>query len=163
MTNEGYIVEKSYWTERDFNDLGWHDSKIHGISFDSNNECFRSDLLFDIDYIFNWVNPQEGEKNFTFWISPCTLVFHDVLRLKMDLDSEDYLSTELEISEIKMVQKKNDLKQKLFNTEIETNFGNISFETSGFEQFVRVSPKHSRGQWLDLEERDGVSFDKIKC
>ena len=161
MTNERYKLEKSYWTESDFNDMGWHDSRIHGLSFDSNSENFKSDLLFDIDYIFNWVNPKEGEKYFTFWISPCTLVFHDVLRLKMDLDSEDYLSTELEISEIKLVQKETNSKHKLFNAEIETNFGNIVFETSGFEQFVRVSPKHIQGQWFDLKERGGISFDKI--
>ena len=156
MKDETYKLEKSYWTENDFEDMGWHDCKIHGLSFDSNNERFKSDFIFDIDYILKWVKPEKDNKYFTFWISPCTLIFHNVFGLNADFDWKNYLSLEIEIYELKMIQKGPGSKYKV---EIETSLGIIAFEASGFEQFVRKAPKHIQNQWFNLEERGGISFN----
>jgi len=45
---------KTHWTEQDFDLMGWHDSKIYSINFDMDNHR----IIFDIDYIFDWIkNP----------------------------------------------------------------------------------------------------------
>jgi hypothetical protein len=49
-SSKEYQLEKSLWTEKDFDTMGWHDSFVYGISFGENFQ-----LLFDIDYIFKWV------------------------------------------------------------------------------------------------------------
>ncbi len=46
-----YILEKSIWTDLDFENMGWHDSRIHSVAFGENFE-----LIFDIDYIFKWLS-----------------------------------------------------------------------------------------------------------
>jgi len=161
--NETYKLEKNYWTETDFDVMGWHDSKIHGLSFDSNSQSFKSDLLFDIDYIFEWVNTNPINKYFTFWIAPCTLVFHDVHNLKMNLDSEDYLSTEVEINVLRIISKQSNSKIQLYQAELVTNFGEIAFICSGYEQFVRKPPIHTTEQWLEINQRGGISYDKTMC
>ena len=53
-----YQLEKSVWTDHDFEDMGWHDCKLFAISFGDNFQ-----LLLDIDYIFKWV---QTEKTFNF-------------------------------------------------------------------------------------------------
>ncbi|MEQ8198297.1 MAG: hypothetical protein ABRQ27_09870, partial [Clostridiaceae bacterium] len=62
---EEFNVEKWVWTTNDFEKMGWHDCKIHAMAFDELN--FK--ILFDIDYIFKWVEPGEDER-YHFWISP---------------------------------------------------------------------------------------------
>ena len=69
--DQSYELEKSFWTERDFANMGWHDVRIHAIAFDSE----KFELLMDIDYMFAWADPAPGEKHYTFWMAPCTLVF----------------------------------------------------------------------------------------
>ena len=45
-----YHLEKTIWTDTDFEQMNWHDCPIHAFSFNDNFE-----LLLDIDYIFKWV------------------------------------------------------------------------------------------------------------
>jgi len=45
---EKFVLEKSVWTETDFEKMGWNDVVIHGLSFG----LAQYELLFDIDYIF---------------------------------------------------------------------------------------------------------------
>ncbi|MCF3107398.1 hypothetical protein LL912_01265 [Niabella sp. CC-SYL272] len=45
-----YQLEKSYWADEDFDQMGWHDNHKHAISFGG-----HFSLLFHIDYIFKWV------------------------------------------------------------------------------------------------------------
>ena len=52
-----------------------------------------ADSLFDLDYIVEWVRPTPPERLLGFWISPATLVFHDVRHIRggnLDLDSYDF-------------------------------------------------------------------------
>lgn len=47
-------------------------------------ETTRFKLLFDIDYIFKWVGPEE-DGYYRFWISPATLIFENVYDVNIDL------------------------------------------------------------------------------
>jgi hypothetical protein len=44
---ELYELEKTLWTETDFEIMSWHDCPIHALAFDKEDK-----LLLDIDYIF---------------------------------------------------------------------------------------------------------------
>lgn len=161
--SETYILEKAIWNEEDFDQMGWHDAQIHAMTFLPNDGDYTGDLAFDIDYIFKWVHPKVQGESFAFWIAPCTLMFHDVLHLKMNIDTEDYTIEPLEISDIKMeVQKKDDLYEYTF--QIELHIGQIRFNSyKGYTQIVRMSPKYVNQQILLLPERGGISFDRNPC
>ena len=51
---EGYSLEKLVWTEDDFNKMIWHDCNIYALAFDK----YTYKLMFDIDYIFDWMRSQ---------------------------------------------------------------------------------------------------------
>jgi|SRR5687767_7340153 len=72
---------KSLWTEADFEIMGWHDARIYALAF--LEETFE--FALDIDYILEWVKPVPPAERFTFWVSPCTLVFENVSELEIDL------------------------------------------------------------------------------
>ena len=74
--------------------MGWHDCRVHGIAFYPE----QFELAFDLDYIFQWVDPQPNETHFKFWVAPATLVFTNVHDVEFDLDS---YSGKLEIDNIK--------------------------------------------------------------
>ncbi len=65
--------------------MNWHDCKVYGMGFDNENY----NLFFDIDYITDWVTPEGNEKYFKFWVTPCTMVFHNVYNLEIDLSITD--------------------------------------------------------------------------
>ena len=150
--NKKYDLEKEIWTESDFEIMGWHDSIINGIVFLTENEDEQSEMLLDIDYIFQWINPIPPSKYFTFQVAPCTLVFKDVSDLTIDIETGQLWQIELEI-------------EGLYRTDdshwtLATQQGDIKFEATGFTQYVRQYPKHISGQQLTLAERGGVSFEK---
>lgn len=158
-----YILDKAIWTERDFDQMGWHDAQIHGMCFQEKEGNWTGDLAFDIDYIFKWVNPAEFEKYFTFWIAPCTLIFHDVIGLKINIDTADYSLEPIDIADIKMeVIKNGDLYE--YNFEVELHIGQIAFKSyKGYTQTVRMLPKRVEQQILLPSERGGISFDTKPC
>lgn len=151
-----YQLEKPVWTDLDFENMGWHDSKLFALSFGNNYE-----FLFDIDYIFKWV--QRG-KTFRFWVSPCTLVFENVHDVEIQIDET---AEGINIDEIRR-----DNPQRAKNTEfikivtefdwtLDTQQGAIYFKSTGFKQYVRKNPKYMHGQYFELSERGGISFEKI--
>ena len=62
MTNS-YEPEKKIWREEDFARMGWHDATVWGMAADPDH----FEYLFDLDYIFKWVAPSDGERFFKFW------------------------------------------------------------------------------------------------
>ncbi len=155
--NKTYTLEKGIWTENDFELMGWHDSLIYGLAFLTENEESQSDMLFDIDYIFEWINPVPPAKHFTFQVAPCTLIFKNISDLTIDIETGRLWQIELEIADLNREIKENpDTTQWT----IETQRGDIKFEATGFTQFVRQHPKHITGQQLGITERGGISFDK---
>ena len=60
---ERYHLEKAIWSESDLENMGWHDTFIHAISFSEDSK-----FLLDIDYIFKWIDPVKEETYFKFWL-----------------------------------------------------------------------------------------------
>ena len=151
-----YSLEKTIWTSTDFDNMQWHDNPIHAITFDDNFE-----ILFDIDYIFEWV--LKGKK-YIFWIAPCTLIFENVYDLTFDIGPVTPGMT------IDFITKENPQKPKNsenincdteFDWTIEMQEGTISFTSVGYKLFVRQVPKLLATQKLTSIDRGGLSFDRI--
>jgi len=51
------------YTEAEFDRVSWHDNHIYGVQIsmgDIEQDDGRSDLVFDIDYIVEWVCEADG-------------------------------------------------------------------------------------------------------
>ena len=138
-----YKLEKQVWTDKDFDQMGWHDSLIYIISL-------KDDLELDIDYILQWNKPDLEGLPFTFWIAPATLVFKSVSNLKFDFDI-DFEDT----FEIVDLEKKDNNCWTII-----TRQGNIQFNATGYEQYIRQQPFFEFGQTISLYERNGHSLDR---
>lgn len=154
-----FLLDKSIWTEEDFEIMGWHDSLIYAISLGKDFE-----FIMDIDYIFKWVHPNEDGKHFKFWVAPCTLIFENVYDLKSDFDiSEPF---ELEIADITRDNPKRPSNAEYIQREteydwkIETQQGEITFTSVGYKQVVRQLPIFLEGQTIGLDARNGISFSR---
>jgi hypothetical protein len=146
--NAGYELERTVWSEEDFASMGWHDCWIHALSFTAAGE-----LVFDLDYILELVESEQGETYYRFWISPATLIVRDVDEVVFDLDAE---WTGWQIFDFSREEKSG--KKQLWK--LECIEGVISFRAEGFEQFVRSAPILCDEQKLDLDEREGISFSQ---
>jgi hypothetical protein len=156
---ELFTLDKNIWTQHDFEQMGWHDSNIYGLSFFPVDENGNSDLLFDIDYIFKWVNPIPPKQIFSFWVAPCTLVFKDTFDLIIDVNRQGGTADMLEIADLTLIDKIEQEPNKwIYNWNIELHEGNINFKSSGFKQIVRQNPVFTDSQCLTLDERNGISF-----
>jgi hypothetical protein len=73
-----YELEKWIWTEKDVEQMGWHDATIYGLRLSEN-------LELDLDYIFQWNQADIEGFQFTFWVAPATLVFEKPTDLSFEL------------------------------------------------------------------------------
>jgi len=162
-SSEIFKLEKAIWNELDYEKMEWHDCSIHGIAFERRENEWGTDLIFDIDYIFQWVKPKPPEKSFSFWVAPCTLVFKDVFGLKMDIDMQgSSLQERLEIASLNLVEKIEREKGVItYRWNLELQEGAIKFESYGYDQIVRQKPLHISGQQLSLEQRKNINFRQI--
>ena len=138
---------KNIWTDDDFESMSWHDNYIHSISFPGDN--FRMGL--DIDYIFLWeLNKEQNVYN--YWISPCWLIFENVLNLKMDIDFKN--SVGIDINSVKRLNSRisPNGKTSISDYIIETDKGLMTFESTGFIQKVNEQPILSDKQLLPRKE-----------
>jgi len=132
---------KEQWTDFDFEQMGWHDSKLYAIGIPDE----KLELSLDIDYIFKWENT--GNEAYEFWVSPCTLTFRDVLNLKVNFDLFD--STGIDILSItRKIDKQVSNEVTIWSYFVETDKGSISFVATGFNQRVRAQPILSKSQNL---------------
>lgn len=146
-------VEKFQWSEKDFDQMGWHDSHIYALAFD--DEDFK--LVLDIDYILKWVDPIENETYFKFWVAPATLVFKRVRDLKVAFEGP---FIEIDIEDIDREEVKG-TKIAESNWMISTGIGSISFKAVGFDQFIRRTPTLISTQKIGLGNRGGISFAEV--
>jgi hypothetical protein len=138
-----YNLEKQVWTDKDFEQMSWHDCNIYKIRL-------TNDLELDIDYILQWNKPDLEGLPFTFWVSPATLVFKSVQNLTFDFDIGFENAFEIEDIEI---EGKN-------RWTIITRQGDIQFNSSGYEQYVRQQPFFEFGQTIPFSERNGYCLDR---
>jgi hypothetical protein len=154
--SEHNLLDKWIWTREDFERMGWHDSRVHALAFLPK----QFELCLDIDYIVRWVNPIPPANHYTFWIAPATLVFENVWDLKMTLD------TQLPEFSLYSIERTDELpspdgESRNWLWTLDGVEGNISFRASGYKQFFRRPPLHVQGQVLALDERGGISFDRV--
>lgn len=156
---ENINLEKNIWTSDDFEIMGWHDCYIYAMFLNPNYE-----FSIDLDYIFKWIDPHSSSGNFKFWISPCTLVFENIFDLKIEIEVVEPFR--IQIDEI--IRNKTDRQISKnyiggiapFHWIIETLQGEITFYSNGYNQFVRQRPKLLNKQFIGLNERNGISFEK---
>ena len=159
MQND-YRLEKTVWDDGDFDQMGWHDATIHGIAFGPGD----FELCLDIDYIFEWVHPQEGEEYFRFWVCPCTMVFQNVYELRLEADPCG--SPTLSIDEVTRADPRKPTNAEFIGKDTEWQWtlgchhGEIAFRSTGFKQYVRSAPVLAQSQTLELKSRGGFCFDR---
>lgn len=138
---------KDIWTEADFEEMGWHDSYIYAISFPNEDLEF----ILDIDYLFKRVLDDKTNL-YKFWVSPCTLVFFDVVGLEMNLDFGNSISLDIQDINRSNSRLSPNGKITLWDFEIATDKGYIKFESSGYRQIVKKQPIFSQSQVLTREK-----------
>lgn len=141
-----YEPDKYLWTDADFDEMGWHDNKVHQINL-------STDLELDIDYIFKWNEPDMEGLPFTFWISPATLVFKDVKKLRFNFS---FLYDDFEIEDIEREQD----KDSTYRWTIITTQGSMEFNAKSYEQFIRQPPFFTFGQVISYPERNGSTLER---
>ena len=145
-------LEKNLWTQEDFENMGWHDNKIHAMAFD--NE--KIELSFDIDYICKW---EPKKKHILFWVAPATLIFTNVYDINISAYQPDL--TILDIERDSPVTPKNAAHIEgpfEYDWIITTTSGEITFKAVGFRQLIRATPIRIRNQNFSLTERGGITF-----
>ena len=156
MSNvETYKIEKPIWTEIDFNSMGWHDAKVWG--FLANPDEWE--YLIDLDYIFKWVHPQEGEEYFQFWVAPVTMVFENAYEINIDLESQQ---GQIEVADLHMGNPRKSKNGKFtdYTFRFDCQEGKITLSATGFKMYVRKNPILQKSQSLDLKKRGGINFER---
>jgi hypothetical protein len=147
-------LEKSVWTEKDFDQMGWHDATVHAFAYEPD----RSEFVLDLDYILKWIRPDAT--HFSFWSAPATLVFEDVAGLAIELSPfPGFELSDIVRDDPQSVTDRDQLPEKshwrwtlgFFN-------GQITFRATGYTQYIRRAPTANTTQSLTLEDRGGISF-----
>ena len=140
------------WTQDDFDRLSWHDNAVYGFHLavgDPERSDWRSDLVFDIDFILEWSNGVEGR--YRFRIAPATLTFHHATDLDLSIDWGHGSARQIALSPIciaridrsPVAEQRVCLDRPYFRWWIDTNWpdgGSIAFGASGFTQVLRAPP-----------------------
>jgi hypothetical protein len=159
-------LEKAVWTDADFETMGWHDATVHAIAFQEDALRAEEDerdaeLLLDLDYIVRWIHPEPSSECFSFLVAPATLVFESVWHFDGDIGTAS--RTLLQILNIHRREPENDRQREMGLRPwlIEWSQGHeMTLLASGYRQHFRHRPVRLEGQWLELNERGGISFDQ---
>ena len=146
---------KPIWTDADLDVMSFHD--VHVRALCAAPESYE--LLMDMDYLFQWVAPAEGETHYRFWVAPVTLVFENVHDVRLDLQSSQ---GDIEIFDLH--REEGTLTPNGLFTQHRYRFdcqeGELSLIATGFHMYVRSPPVLVRKQSLSLEARGGVGFGR---
>ncbi len=153
-------------TDSEFDTLSWHDNIVYALRFsvgDAMRGDGRSDLVFDIDHIVEWVRSETGQIQFR--VAPATLTFHDVTDLRIAVDFGDSgcqtMMNELSISTIArktLTDQKICLDRPYYQWRIDLNLpqgGHIAFGASGMSQEIRADPILLEEQRFSVLDRPG--------
>lgn len=144
-------LEKSVWTDRDLEQLGFHDARVVAVAVTEGNQPGRSRLIMDLDYLVRWIYPVAPAQNFSFWIAPATLVFDDVWSLSGELQHAD-----LAIDGIGQLDPQSGPGWRIDGHTFELRV--ITY--TGFTLYMRRPPIFADHQCLTLEQRGGISFEE---
>ncbi|MGS2762775.1 hypothetical protein [Sinomicrobium sp. M5D2P9] len=130
---------KETWTDKDFEEMNWHDSRLYQLKFPDDN-C---DFTLYLDYIFEWI---EDEKGYKFLVAPCELVCYNVIDLKLDIIFDKSVGIDINIITRKNIGKTPNGKLNQWRYLVETDKGTIDFTTTGFSMKTISDPILSRNQ-----------------
>jgi hypothetical protein len=152
---DSYELEKPVWDDSDFDVMGWHDARIWSML--ANTDEFE--FLIDLDYIFKWVHPGEGETYFRFWVAPVTMVFENAHTVRIDIESQ---LGEIEVADLyREAEEPTRTGESVQHTyRFDCQEGELSLKATGFKMFVRQAPVLLQRQTLSLQERKGISFSR---
>ncbi|MBD1935650.1 MULTISPECIES: hypothetical protein [Cyanophyceae] len=155
MESAPYILEKLIWSDADFEQMGWHDAYVHAIAAIPEN----FELLFDLDYIVQWISPVTQDEYLTFLVAPATLVFRNVWNIELHLESQ---SGEFSLQNIDRLDEQTTPNEKMTDWlwKLDGNEGSLSFRSTGYKQYFRRQPILTKFQQLKFEERDGICFSR---
>lgn len=138
----------SVGTQQSSDDLAWrwHDNLIYGLRLEigeSRKQDWRSDLVFDIDFIAEWLCEPSGE--FRFRVAPATLAFHQVSDLSVVVEHGDSggrtALNEWSIHEVSRVPLDRPFGYWRWTIQLNApSGGRIAFCASGFTQSLRAEP-----------------------
>jgi len=151
-----YVLKDSILTDKDFEKMDWHDVQIHAIAM-ANEFPRLVELLLDLDYIIQWVDPRPPEEYHNFWLAPATLVFENVSELNIRLQTEQL---ECQIDEMKRDARMTPSGVLIWQWTLSLHQGELSFWSTGYKQYFRQRPIFHKKQHLSLDERGGISFGR---
>ena len=149
----GPAVDKTVWTQADFDAMGWHDNAVHAVALEPVPD-HPGRLLLDLDYIVEWVPAEPPAATLSFWICPATLVFDQAWNLTADIDLQGW-SFQLFLNEI---SRSGPDERGWSEWTLAGDHLSIELSAPGFTQYLRRPPVHSPGHWLSVEARGGFSF-----
>ncbi len=145
-------MNKTKWTEADFETLSWHDNHLYGPSI-REGVYGSGRLVFDLDYISEW---RCGvDKRCSFMLAPAELTFDEVTDLEVGIDYRGISMGPLSIGEIRREAIEETSRFGRYRWRIVFNFpkSEIIFIAAGFVQELRAAPVESSHQSLGWEER----------
>jgi hypothetical protein len=155
-----YELEKKGWTEADFSVMGWHDAPVYGMAFFSDSGALSNELVFDLDYIFQWIDPTPPDRHFSFWIAPSTLIFKNISGLNMQMENEPPMIFDFVILDIRRSDPTHSpTGMPFWKWHLELLNGHISFSASGYEQIIKQQPVLSGSQ--EFPNRGESNFSRI--
>jgi hypothetical protein len=148
-------LAKSVWSEADFEQMGWHDNAVHAFALEP-TEDHPGRLLVDLDYIVEWVKPVPPESNFTFWMSPATLVVDPAWGISLNVELV-VMAFELSLNAI---LRSGPDEHGRHRWQLEGHDFNLTVKAKGYRQYLRQRPIHAAGPRLSVEQRGGLSFEE---
>lgn len=141
------------WSDAEMEGVSWHDSHVRSLLLDANS----AQLLFDIDFICEWIEPREEHGAFSFYIAPATLVFPDAQEIQVSLHAVAPMS-------IFSIHKENPTPTprgdySVWGWTIDGPHGQMRLRSMGFVLYFRREPLRTRSQLLTPQERGGIAFD----
>jgi hypothetical protein len=125
---------KEKWTNNDFDEMGWHDSRLYKIKFPDDEFNFTIYL----DYIFKWEKGNDGF--FKFWVSPCEMIFKNVFNLDMNISFKKSINIDIDNIKRDKAGLTPNGKMTNWNFLIETDKGFIELMGTDFEMNVISQP-----------------------
>jgi len=129
------------WSNDDFEDMCWHDNRVHGVKIHNPHEGYEYDIVFLIDHILEWI---EMDGRFRFRVAPATLAFHGAHNAKIDVVLNYKQSLDIDRIERQDIssdaEKKAGYTRYLFSIHFHQQINGITLEACGFTQSLTRAP-----------------------
>ena len=160
MTDHADRLPKAVWSDADFDTMGWHDATVYALAVVPDAE-FLSRLVFDLDYIVEWVHPRFGRRSFQFWIAPATLVFGEAWELEGHLEASSLSDGGQCLELLDLRREAVEDRHGGYRWHLDGAGFDLSFRAPGYRQTFRRAPLLTDEQRLTLEQRGGVALDEV--